>query len=86
VSRKPTDNRLLALQILAGMRRKYPSATQRLLEDLDLAEGDLEEVLEELFQEAIDTGKLKECGGCDHYHRPEFRGDCRNDDERFPNW
>lgn len=24
-----------------------------------------------------------ECGCCDHYHRPEFAGDCRNDSERF---
>jgi hypothetical protein len=24
-----------------------------------------------------------ECGCCGHYHREEFWGDCRQDDERF---
>lgn len=26
---------------------------------------------------------LEECGCCDDYHRPEFGGDCRQDDARF---
>lgn len=25
----------------------------------------------------------EECGCCDHLHRPEFNGDCRDDTERF---
>jgi hypothetical protein len=24
-----------------------------------------------------------ECGSCGHYHRPEFAGDCRDNDNRF---
>ena len=24
-----------------------------------------------------------ECGCCGHYHTPEFRGDCRDDKNRF---
>ena len=24
-----------------------------------------------------------ECGCCGHLHRPDFRGDCREDSERF---
>lgn len=27
--------------------------------------------------------KYEECGCCGHYHRPEFRGDCRDDSNRF---
>jgi hypothetical protein len=27
--------------------------------------------------------KFEECGCCGHRHRPEYRGDCRNDAERF---
>lgn len=27
---------------------------------------------------------LVECGCCGAYHREEFDGDCREDDERFP--
>ena len=23
------------------------------------------------------------CGCCDHFHRPDYYGDCRNDNERF---
>lgn len=27
--------------------------------------------------------KYLECGCCGHYHRENYYGDCRNDDERF---
>jgi hypothetical protein len=26
---------------------------------------------------------MEECGCCGGYHRPEFHGDCREDNERF---
>jgi len=29
--------------------------------------------------------RIVECGCCGAYHRVEFAGDCRNDDERFAN-
>jgi hypothetical protein len=28
--------------------------------------------------------RIVECGCCGCYHRAEYFGDCRNDDERFP--
>ena len=27
--------------------------------------------------------KYLECGCCEHYHREDYYGDCRNDAERF---
>jgi hypothetical protein len=30
-----------------------------------------------------ETPVFVECGCCDHWHRPEFTGDCRDDAERF---
>lgn len=33
-----------------------------------------------------DPGTIIECGACEAYHRDEFAGDCRDDDERFPTW
>ncbi len=27
---------------------------------------------------------LEQCGQCGQYHRPNFYGDCRDDNERFP--
>jgi len=27
--------------------------------------------------------KFFQCGCCDHYHRTDFWGDCRQDNERF---
>lgn len=37
--------------------------------------------------EELDPGqevvKVEHCGQCEHFHRVEYRGDCRNDAERF---
>ena len=30
--------------------------------------------------------KVIECGCCLCYHRVDYHGDCRNDDERFSGW
>lgn len=30
--------------------------------------------------------ELDECGCCGGFHRPDYRGECRNDWERFPTW
>lgn len=31
----------------------------------------------------LETIEIVQCGSCDSYHRHEFHGDCRQDDERF---
>lgn len=31
----------------------------------------------------MQTNKFIECGCCDHFHRADFWGDCRDDNERF---
>ena len=31
----------------------------------------------------VKSGEEEECGCCDHYHRSNFFGDCRDDDARF---
>jgi len=38
---------------------------------------------EEAEEEDAKPVSYDECGSCGHYHRPEYRGDCRNDAERF---
>lgn len=82
------SRRIQALQILRQLYRKleHQRTKNAILKDLGFTEDDLVEILEYLYQDAIDAGELTGCGGCDHYHRPDFRGDCRNDDERFPTW
>jgi len=84
-SPKTTSRRIQTLQILARCKR-LALINESVLGDLRFTEDDLTACLEQLFQAAIDAGELEECGCCGGYHRPDFHGDCRNDDERFPNW
>jgi hypothetical protein len=35
--------------------------------------------------EYVKPDTMQECGCCSCYHRPEFYGDCRDDNERFVN-
>ena len=82
------SRRIQAIQILRKLYRlpEHAATKAAILKDLGFDEGDLSEIMENLMQEAIDNNDLEECGCCEHYHRPDFRGDCRNDDERFPGW
>ena len=83
-SPKVKSRKLLTLQILS--RLNQDSQKERILASVDLSEDEFVELMEQTYQELIDEDELVECGCCGHYHRPDFAGDCRNDDERFPNW
>jgi hypothetical protein len=80
------NRKLQALQILCNLRRENHSAMNEALDKLGFDDSELGEVMETLFQELIDDGVLEECGGCGGYHRKDFGGECRNNDERFPSW
>jgi predicted PP-loop superfamily ATPase len=87
-SPKTKSRRIQAVQILSLLHRdKQHSRTKtEILGRLGFTETDLVETMESLMQSGIDNGEFVECGCCGNYHRPEFGGDCRNDDERFPQW
>lgn len=78
------DRKLQALQVLASLRRRFPATVVRVCAELGFEPDDLDEIRESLTQELIEADVLTECGCCGCYHRPDFAGDCRNDDERFP--
>ena len=81
----PAKNRKFqTLQFLRNLARNNHSVKNETLDNLSLTDADYDEMEEALFQELIDDGVLEECGGCGCYHRKDFYGDCRNDEERFP--
>lgn len=79
-------HRLQALRILRQLYTSQGLMTLVILRTINLKVDDLAETLDFLFEEAIQQGELVKCGSCGQYHRPNFDGDCRNDDERFPGW
>lgn len=36
-----------------------------------------------MTERETDMQRFAECGSCGAYHRADYWGDCRNDDERF---
>lgn len=79
------DNPLLAAyMILHKLDKENYGLLNQLENELGLERHITYDVLETLFQQLIDEEVLTECGSCGCYHRRDFNGDCRNNDERFP--
>jgi len=76
-------NRMLqALQILKLLAKRHKAVKKAILDELGLTDDDFEDVVEDCLREEV-LDDLEECGCCGGYHRPEFSGDCRDDNERF---
>ena len=70
-----------ALQILRELANRHRNVKNAILDKLGLSDSDFDSAEEVLYEEVVDH--LEECGCCGGHHRPEYRGDCRNDAERF---
>ena len=71
------------LQILKNLERNHQEVKNTILEELGLDDGNFWDIVDNLRDDLIDAGGLEECGCCGQYHRVQFAGDCRHDDERF---
>lgn len=79
-----TSTKVRILQILQNLKHNHPDAYKQILHDIDMTDTQVVDLYDRLMGEAEDNNEIEECGCCGSYHRPDFRGDCRNDDERFP--